>query len=395
MEAVRSKLMDTAQRYADSIQSQPGVVGIVLYGSLASGDPPELTQFSDVDLSLVVDRELPAHFSEHRLRDAVKVDVILFHESTLRDLASRRPERLYQGGWLLHYLIKSLLLGRADTILFDPTGQITRAKQKLNEWTTYHAMVLPDARRWLDEAEREYVAASQQQLQQGNHREAVKRSGDALWLLEDILKMLAATKQLELATDRLGVPQFSTAAAHLRAMLSPAMASVEAAWQAAQSLWRFTFEHVFRRAEAELLGAGVEEPARLELPGDHSLFWGGNRIHEFGRVIAEVNLSLTWSRFELVRGNLNQALAMLWACNRACTTRRCQGLASALLEVGYDISSIVTQCLESAQFQRLADESDRAMEETQSRNVTAAQAERAVLAAQELKRMVDGVIASA
>ena len=116
MEARHRKLLATARKYAGSRQSEPGIAGIVLYGSLTSGDPPELTPFSDVDMALILDRELPAHFAEHRLVDGIKLDVIFLPIDTLRELVARQPERLYQGGWLLHFLIKSFLQGNEDAI---------------------------------------------------------------------------------------------------------------------------------------------------------------------------------------------------------------------------------------------------------------------------------------
>src|SRR5690349_1185071 len=91
LEAVRRQLMTVARRYADRLESQSDVVGILLYGSLASRNLQELTPDSDIDIALILDRALPAHFTEHRLLGGVKMDVLFFHASALRDLVSRPP----------------------------------------------------------------------------------------------------------------------------------------------------------------------------------------------------------------------------------------------------------------------------------------------------------------
>jgi predicted nucleotidyltransferase len=213
LEAVRRQLMTVARRYADRLESQPGVVGILLYGSLASGNQQEVTALTDIDIALVLDRALPAHFTEHRLLGGVKVDVLLFQASALRDLVSRQPERLYQDGWVTHFLIRSLLLGSPETILFDPTGEIGRTKAALNMLTDYETMALPDARIWLTEVEREYLAPASEHLQEGNVLEALNKAEAALRKLSSIVLLMACTKNLTSAAQKLGIPQFPVAAA--------------------------------------------------------------------------------------------------------------------------------------------------------------------------------------
>jgi predicted nucleotidyltransferase len=385
MEARHKTLLAMARKYAGSRQSEPGIAGIVLYGSLTSGDPPELTPFSDVDMALILDRELPAHFIEHRLADGIKLDVIFLQIDALRDLVARKPERLYQGGWLLQFLIKSFLQGNEDAILFDRTGEIARTRQKLKELTTYRQMVLPDARRWLEAAEKEYLTAAGERLRQGDFKGAMEKCGGVWWMLGDIARTLASTKNLEVAADRLGIPGFYATATELRQMFAPTASSIQAYRLAAHSLWDYTLHHIFESIRAELVQAGAEQPDKLELTGDYPLFWPGNRIHEFGRVIAEVNLSFAWSRFEQERGNLPEALSMLWACGSDRATRRCEGLAAALKDAGYNVSHIVTPCLEDPEFRRLAAEVDQAGKETQLRSASSAEAERAIQLAQELR----------
>jgi hypothetical protein len=395
--ARQEKLLAIARRYVDENHSRPGVAGMVLYGSLASGDPPELTQFSDVDIALILDRELPAHFTEHRLLDGVKVDVLFFHIDTARGLVSRQPERLYQDGWLTQYLIKSFLLGDPATVVFDPTGEIARIREQFRGMTTHAQMALTDARRWVEEIEQELLTTARKQLREGDFEEALKRAGWTLRWLEGTLQTVAATKKLPPATERLDLPQFILLAAELRQILSPGRAAVEAYWQAAHALWDHTFRNLFEPIRAELRRAGVTEPDKLELVGDYRLFWGGNRLHEYGRVIAEVDLSFTWSQHELDQANEFHALDLLWACDAEDTRRRCEGLVDALKAVGHDISRHVEPLLAASTFELLAAEADQALAATQRQNCSSEEAERAVDLARELHRLtieaLDGLTA--
>jgi hypothetical protein len=384
--------METARRYADSLQSQPGVAGILLYGSLSSGDPPELTPFSDVDVALVLDREMPAHFTEHRLVNGVKVDVLLFHRDTLRDLVARQPERLYQGGWVLHFLIKSLLLGTPETILYDPSDELAATKRALNERTTYAAMARADAEKWLPDIEREQLAAAEKALEEQNYPEARGKAGGAMWNLAGTLKELTATKHLEVAADRLGFPEFCPVAAEMRELFTPDPAAVTAYREAARALWEYTRRQLFEPIRDDLSRSGAADPDRLELTGDYPLFWPGNRIHEFGRVVAEMGLSFQWSEFEEKRENLADALASLWNCDAENARRRCEGLEAALKDCGHDVSHRVTPFLEDAEFERLCAETEKARAATERREFSAVQAERAVQLSRRLHRMVANVV---
>src|SRR5690349_15249580 len=92
-ESLHHDLMALARKVAADLPSRPGVAGVVLYGSLALGDPPELTPFSDVDLALSLEEPLPAHFAEHRVIDHVKVDVTLFSADVVRGIADAPQQR--------------------------------------------------------------------------------------------------------------------------------------------------------------------------------------------------------------------------------------------------------------------------------------------------------------
>jgi hypothetical protein len=69
-------------------------------------------------------------------------------------------------------------------------------------------------------------------------------------------------------------------------------------------------------------------------------------------------------------------------------------LASALTDIGHDVTPILTPFLEDPQLRRLGGEVDRAGKETLLHEVSPAEAERAVRLAEELRQMVDDVLAS-
>jgi hypothetical protein len=390
----RRRLMATARQYVGSIQSKPGLVGIVLYGSLAWGDPSELTPFSDVDLALLLDGEPPAHGAEQRLAEGMKLDVSLISMGWLREQLGPQPERREEDNWVHNVLLKSFLLGNEETILFDPAGEIAQARREFNALTSFPAMALPGARRWLREVEERHLVPAREQWQDRRFREVIDHCGHALRTLDSILLTLAHTKNRELAAPRLGVPRFSTAASELRQMLTPDTAAAQAYWQTALDLWGYTYHRVYEPLRSELRSAGVVDPDRLEMAGDYPLFWAGNRIVELGRLTADVDLSLTRSHYELARGNVYEALTQLWPCDVNSTIARCQGLAAALEEIGHDITAIVIPFLEDQEFRRLGAEVNEAAQKTRRQEVSSTGAERAVRLAEELRQILGDLLAS-
>jgi hypothetical protein len=393
MEDVRKRLMAAARRYAENLRSRPGVVGVMLYGSLASGDPPELTPFSDVDIALILDNELPAHFVEHRLRDGVAMDVLFYHSDTVRALITEPPQSLYAGSWLPQYLIKSFLQGSEETILYDPDGELAQIKRTLNALTTMEKLALPDARRWLKETEAECLQPAVEQLREGSLLAATENAGFARRRMEWIARTLAATKRRDVAAERLGIPAFTAAANRLRQMQSPDIGALGTYRQAARALWDTAFAQVFQPVEAALRRAGVSDPARFELTGDHALFWPGNRVQEFEWLIKEIELSFTWSRYEQEQGNLLEAQAILWPCTGERTVARCAGLAAALQEAGIDVAPIVTPVLEGAEFRRLAAAEAETEATLRPDVIPYTEAEQAVRLAQEMDALLAAVVA--
>ncbi|MEK7474415.1 MAG: nucleotidyltransferase domain-containing protein [Candidatus Coatesbacteria bacterium] len=355
MDAHRSRLMAVARRCVPALRKRPGVVGLALYGSLA-GDPTELTGFSDVDMAVIYDRPLPAHFTEHRLAEGVKLDLLLFHRKTLREIGNRTLDQLARSSWIEELFIKGLMHGGRDTVLFDRGGEIARVKRQLAVWHPGRDVERRKAAAELRETEG-VLAQAAAALRARRWKPALHLSSHQLWRLRDVLLELGGTKRIETAASRLDVPVFPRIEAGLRENLTMGPVAAQASWEADRALWAYLLRAVWEPVEDLLRRDGVGNPDLLELVGEHPVFWHGNRVHECGRVKAEAALTLRWSRHELDGGRPYEALEMLsWFMCPRTQTERCRGLAAALKEKGHDVSRFVNRILRGAEFRRFAAE---------------------------------------
>jgi len=351
--------MAAARRASIGLRRRPGVVGLALYGSLA-GDPAELTPFSDVDMALILDRKCPPHFTEHRLVGKVKADLLLFHLDRLREIASRSAERLAASSWTEDLLIKGLLRGGPDTVLFDPAGEIARAKRELAGRTTWGEVARIRAVRVLKEAGRELKKAA---THFNGRRWGRARFGArcALWEIDEAVLESAGTKRREVAARRLGLPRIARLIARARKEFSGGPAAARACWQADRAFWHWLLREFYPPIEAQLRREGVRDPGRLELAGDYPGFWRGNRIHEFGRLKAEVELSLRWSLHALKRGDACQALETLgYFADAWHQCERCRGIRTALRRRGHNVTATLRRIFRDPEFLRLMAAADKA-----------------------------------
>jgi predicted nucleotidyltransferase len=383
-DAIRNKLMTVANSYAQTLQSRPYIVGLVLYGSLARGG---LTPFSDVDIVAIYDGKLPDYRCEHRLINDVKVDVIFEQLDKVKDLAARVAHN--EESNVSGYFMESLLLGGMDTILFDPTGEIARTKRELNQITNYQRFVQPRASEWFHSIVNENLSKASESLQKGAFSRAIEWAKWAAEGFKDVMQTLTAIKDVKAGADALNIPEFYTIFEKLKRMTSPAKVAVEALWQAGFDLWDYSLKHVYEPIKSKLTDEGVETPEKLELIGDYRLFWPGNRLRELGREIAEVNLSFQWSRYESEHGNISESLDVLWNCRDSETMfKRWKQIGVALKDKGYDVSDIIEQLLDDAEFKRLAAMLDQANQRVKIQDTSASEAELAVILAQQLKTIL-------
>jgi hypothetical protein len=338
------------------VAQRPDVAGVYVYGSLSRG---VLTPFSDVDLIAVVQEEVPEYTIEHRVVDGVKVDVISVQLPDLVKLADELPTSLWDEHRVSGYALESLILGPPETILHDPTGEIARVKRTLQAALTYQQLILPDLSNWFHQMKRELERASV-----GSPGEVFKKTQNILeWTSQGLMYLtlnFAVHKDRKAAAEKLGIPELTSLHEQARALYSPPADAMDRFLTALESYWRYSLEHAYWPLLDALKSKGLTDPEKLELIGDYMLFWPGYRLNELGRIIAEVDLSLRWSRYHLDRGDPCDAKRILWACDTAdATFQRWKNLDRALEGAGYDSAGWIPALLDDPEFLRRGEEVDR------------------------------------
>jgi predicted nucleotidyltransferase len=387
VEAIQKRLHAVATRCAQDLQAPHRPVALLLYGSLARGG---LTPFSDVDIAVIVPGALPAYRVEHRLVDDVKVDVIFCQMAALTDLNVHVPQSLVGSHQVSSFLLESLLIGPERTVLFDPTGAIRRVKQELRRLTSYEKLALPWGREVYHELLTNELAPAVEQFQEGDWTGAMERARRIAWDLCITLRILTGSKDTEAAARRHNIPQFSLIVEAVKQFCSPHPEAVQAVCLALGSLWEYALQTAYEPAIERLVEVGVNEPERLELIGTYAFYWSGCRLTELGRVTADVDLSLQWSRFELERQDCTGALWALRKCDSApAITRIWAALGTALLEAGHDLTALVRSLLDDPEFRRRGEVVERARQELRPVTASRANAQRALSLVQELQLLLE------
>jgi len=138
---------------------------------------------------------------------------------------------------------------------------------------------------------------------------------------------------------------------------------------------------------------GVQEPEKLELIGDYGLYWPGPRLHELGRVLAEVDLALNWGAFELEHQAPLSAWSRLWGVHPQSAERRWRAISAALNDIGLDVSDVVDGLLADTAFKQLSARSDTAYKHAQDPTVSEPQVRTAAQQAEELCRRMEAALA--
>ena len=110
-----SRLRQMAQQQAEILQTRDVVIGLGLYGSLAYN---RVTPFSDLDIFIITTESEHNPNVEHRLRDGIRIDFIWETLEKWQQIQYAPPS------YMPWYLVKALLLGTDDMILYDPQGII-------------------------------------------------------------------------------------------------------------------------------------------------------------------------------------------------------------------------------------------------------------------------------
>jgi predicted nucleotidyltransferase len=391
LEAIQERLLAVAARCVRDLQARHRPAALLLYGSLARGG---LTPFSDVDIAVIVPEALPAYRVEHRLVDDVKVDVIFSQMAAVTDLTVHVPQSLVGSHQVSPFLLESLLVGPERTVLFDPTGAIRQAKQELRRLTCYEKLALPWGREDYHELLTSQLAPAVERFQEGDWTGAMERARRIAHGLCITLRILTGTKDTAAAARGHSIPEFSRIVKEVKQLCSPDREAVEAVCLALSSLWEYSLRAAYEPVIERLAEAGVNEPERLELIGSYEFYWSGCRLTELGRVTADVDLSLQWSRFELEREDCTEAVWALRKCDSAAAiTRIWAALGTALFEAGHDLTALVRSLLDDPEFRRRGEVVERARQELRPATVSRAHAERALSLVQELQRLLESAFA--
>ena len=380
--------MRVAVPYAESLRSRPGLLGILLYGSLVRGS---LTAFSDIDLALFYEGE-PPHGIERRVVDGVKVDLIAFPLADATKLLDPLPRSL-NVGFPFSYVLESLLVAGDDGILYDPTGELLRVKTRLGEGLSFHALNRVSLAEGYHQFYRVNLAAARSLIEQGDPTGALAKvewSGGALAFLLRVHTILKETRE---AAEREGIPEFADKREELASIMAPPDNAVEAVWEATRDLWTHAMQAAAEPVKECLRAGGVTEPDLLELAGNYDLFWSGDSLNELGRAMGEVDDSLRRSRHDLDHGQGEEALRHLWGCRGAQGIRhRWERLSAALKETGYDCSGVIDPMLEHAEFARLGERLDTAMKAVEPKEATPEAVQQALALTEEMEGILTGVI---
>jgi predicted nucleotidyltransferase len=335
--ATRQELLTIAHAWSKELEARPGVVGIFLYGSLA-GDPKELTEFSDVDIALVLEDEdedntLPPHFAEHRLYEGIKTDTALLAASTLRGWLTSPPTSLYAGHWTNSLFLRALTRGSDAIILYDPTGLIAQARHALPSYTE---IVRPDVLRWCKEFRTERLDVTK------THPEKVLELLAPGWF-RFIVQHAVGCKDFVASAQLLGVPEIVPLVTQWESLVVEPQGPLLAYALACEDLGSWAIEAFYEK---------LPLPPTLEIHGDLPVFWGGNRVHSVERICAELPMSLRYSRYYREQGDLPKTREFLWTCEpthiRTCT----QALCDAVDPLGYDISALTAAFLSNPELAR-------------------------------------------
>jgi predicted nucleotidyltransferase len=386
--ARRQNLLQVTLPYAESLKNRPHLVGILLYGSLVRGS---LTPFSDIDMALFYEGDPPNRF-EFRQTEGEKVDLISFPLDAVTNLLDP-PPRSMDAGFPFSYVLESLLLAGEDSILFDPTGELLRVKTRLNEEVSFPALSRVSLSKGYHSFYRPNYDTARSLLEQGDYAGALEKAkwcGGALGIL---LREHTRLKDLQKAADRLGIPEYATQRKALASLAAPTYEQAEAVWAATQTLWNFTLDRAVEPLKACLQSQGAGDTDRLELIGNYDLFWPGDILYEYGRLMEEVPYALRRCRYDLDHGKGAESLQHLWGCRGTKGVRhRWERLGAAFKGMGYDGDSVIKPMLKSSEFARHGERLDRAMRATERQEAKEEAVRQALALVEEMERMLVKVL---
>jgi predicted nucleotidyltransferase len=375
-----NRLVNVARAYSSELSKRNGVESVFLYGSAAYGT---VSSFSDVDIALVYSEPFPQCWVEHRIVEGVKVDIVSVPLYAVKELTAQH----YDMPW---FVLKGILLGGPHSVLYDPNGHIAAAKQALLDVDWERDIAVPWCLRWL----RSEVIKTAAKAKEADPSQAVALLRRVIFDLDHMFYVLYTEKQPSVTAEKLGVAGYADLAASIVSTVAPRPEHVSALIEAYRELWNYTLAHAYAPIRQRLLQAGVQEPEKLELIGDYGLYWPGHRLHELGRVLAEVDLALNWGAFELERQAPLSAWILLWGVHPQSAERRWRAISAALNDIGLDVADVVEGLLADTAFKQLSARSDTAYKRAQDLIVSEPQVRTAARQAEELCSRMEAALVS-
>ncbi|MBW3623811.1 MAG: nucleotidyltransferase domain-containing protein [Armatimonadetes bacterium] len=388
LQETRKRLWRIDRSYVEVLTLRPNVAGLVVYGSLARGG---LTRFSDIDIAVICDAPVTEYWVEHRMTYGARMDLLIERWDSLRTLPERTPHGLHEGTEISGYLMESLLLGGPETVLYDPTGEVTRIKESLQTALPYERLSRFTASAFFHYLTQKKLPEPEELLESGERSRAAERAGKLAQALGMVLRQITSLKVPVAAAERLGLAEFAPTLSRLHALLLPSPEEMAESYRAARSFLDLFLERVYAPALEAIRRSGKADPEELEFIGAHSLWWEDRtpRLWELGRAVGEWDYSLDWWGALVEEGKIDGALGMdLAGRDSGWYVERWGRLVEALGDAGYDVSADFFRLRMNPEYLRRARLLDEAFERTHTRAVTLADAKEAVELVQRLHRII-------
>lgn len=341
-----SWLWQLAYQQAAILQTRDEVIGVGLYGSLSYN---RVTPFSDLDIFILTSESEHSPDVEHRLCDGIRVDFIWETLDRWQKIQYNPPQ------YMPWYPVKALLLGRDDSILYDPKNVIREKRDQLRQEVTYDKLIttyLASALQWI--SERLMMAIWQEE--EGNF----KKAWDTLnqWCYGYLFTMLTDLtnyKRIEESAQAIGIPELKENIQTIRRLkcVTDGLTSnyVRQVYEADKAHWEYQLEHVWQPLRRHLIAQGIESPDDLTVIGELILPYGGVRLYELGRALMEHSFSLEWAKAEMDQGDTLEAFEKI--CYENVIDRadeKWKRIESAINSAGYDTGTIISDFLAGEEF---------------------------------------------
>ena len=341
-----SRLKQMAQQQSAILQTRDEVIGLGTYGSLAYN---RVTPFSDLDIFIITTESEHTPDTEHRLYEGIRVDFIWEPLEKWRKIQYATPS------YMPWYLVKALLLGTDDLILYDPCGVIREKRDELRQEITYDRWLAPMLAEELKEVSERFMIAIWQK-EEGQFLPAWREASRAFSYLSYPLCDFTVHKRIDEAAQAVEIPGL---AEYTRTILDLKRIIVgitpEYVWRVYEvdkSHWEYQLESIWQPLQKHLKTQGVDDPVHLPVIGELVLCYGGERLYELGRAVMEHSFSLEWAKAELGRGDIQEAIYKIQYEDLIdMADEKWRRIDTAITDAGYDTGDIIEDFLTSEEFE--------------------------------------------